>query len=1054
MRIVPVTALILASSAALSLSAWMPAAAAPEAINTLPDSLSLGRNAAGDPCTARRNWHDPAVRDQFDESWSITCRSVTASRTVGTVRVTDVKTDAAAALKALTCGDARLVTLNGIGPVNVRRCFDAAIGAETVAFAFHRHGRNLMVSASPSILGPAEEGARIIARAEHLSTDVGRETVPQISLAALPVSAAAEADTATATTAFDISGPLADGINLNHKGLHVEASRTLNDALSRLPASAAPATRAELLLEAGLADSNIRFEESATQHFDEADALIAQVGGQRGAFLARKRDAYRALDLLNQRKFRESLALLDKLVSRPTAAGEPLRDPAIVRMLNQNTVHGNAASSSVGVPDTASLAQLTLDAQANWARSIALLALGDEAGATIALDRARAAYRPLINERIDPTQILWLGAHIDRQRGRLAARRKDYPAAIASFDRALDELRRSALATAGTGTEPAIAETQLERAGFVADQGGDPVKIRDTYDAAVDALIVANQSGGGILPIGMERYLDLLVGEAKTGARPDTYDRFFRAIQAVGEPAVARQLNQLQTVVTADPEVGVKVRDRAELERDITRLRYEIAAGGSDGTTSPADLEKQRQAAEAKLLQVDTELSADARFRTIDDHPATIIEIRQALRPGEAFLKVVELNRRAYGVVVNADQTFIYPVELPKAGLDALARKVRASIDGRYDEGLLVPFDVAGSYTLFRLLTGPATDAVLKASALVVDPAGPLQNLPAGVLVVDKASIDARDAAAKVKPFDFSMVSFLAAHTALSTAVSPRSFLVARALPPSTAKQPFLGLGDHTPAVGDGGPPRQVSVGFGCTVPFSTLADLSRQLKPIDKHELEIASAALGVPGAPEMTGPQFSDTAVENRADIGNFEVLHFATHGLQEGVWGCSKSPPALVTSFGDAQSDGLLSFSEVAQLRLDANLVVLSACDTASGVKDEALARRSGQEEAGSTLEGLVRAFLTANSRAVLATYWPASAEKDTDLFITTFYGSARQRNIGGSLQAAQEALIKTPEYSHPFFWGPYFVVGDSTKMMLSGAAARATVDVTRPAMLAAK
>ena len=125
---------------------------------------------------------------------------------------------------------------------------------------------------------------------------------------------------------------------------------------------------------------------------------------------------------------------------------------------------------------------------------------------------------------------------------------------------------------------------------------------------------------------------------------------------------------------------------------------------------------------------------------------------------------------------------------------------------------------------------------------------------------------------------------------------------------------------------------------------------------------------------------------------------MLHFATHGLEEGQWGCAKSPPALVTSFGDENSDGLLSFSEIANLRLNANLVVLSACDTASGVRDEALARASGQEEAGSTLEGLVRAFLTANARAVLATYWQVSAEQESEDFIRTFYATARGATIG--------------------------------------------------------
>ena len=1021
-----------------------------QAFRAHPDTLSLGRNAAGEPCVATRNWRDSAVGSLFDESWSITCRNVAASRPIGSIRVVRGDEDREAADKALHCGAPTPVTLKDIGEVQARRCFDSLLGEQTVAYRYRHDHRTILVSAAPTVLGPAEEGARIISGEKAGSADAGRQSESGIAVAALKPVPGDINGNQSVDGAFDPAIPLAEGINLNHKGLHVDASRVLNDALSRLPANTPPATRAELLLEAGLADSNIRFEESAAEHFAEANALLQGPSGDRIAFLQRKLDAYRALDLLNQRRFREAVVALDNLVSEPVAANEPLKDPGIVRLLNQAGDGSAGASRSIAVPETAVLAQLTLDAQANWARSVALLALGDANGATVALNRASAAYAPLINERIDPTSILWLGAQIDRQRGRLQALRKNYPAAIASFDQALAELRRSAVATAGTGNEPRIAETQLERAGIIADQGGAPDHVRAEYDLAVDALIAASQSGGGILPRGIERYLDLLVAEAKAGARTDTYERFFRALQVVGEPAVARQLGQLQTIVTSDPAIGVKVRDRAELEREITRLRYDIAAGGAGGTTTVADLEAQRRTAEARLLQVDTDLSTDTKFRAIDDRPATIAAVRAALKPGEAFLKIAELDQRAYGIVIGPDKTWIYPIIAPNVELDRLARAVRGSIDGKLDDGVLVPFDVAGSYTLFRLITGPATDAVLAAKSLVIDPAGPLQNLPAGVLVTDRASVDRHAATQAEKPFDFTNVSFLASHATISTAVSPRSFLVVRALPPSTAKHAFLGMGDHRPPIGND-PPHDVNVGFGCSVKYSTLADLSRRLKPIDKHELVIASAALGVPNAPEVTGAAFNDTAIEERTDLADYEVVHFATHGLEEGVWGCSKSPPALVTSFGDSKSDGLLSFSEIAKLRFDANLIVLSACDTASGVKDEALARRSGQEEAGSTLEGLVRAFLTANARSVMATFWSVSAEKETDLFITTFYGSARSQSIGGSLQAAQMALIATPEYSHPFYWGPYFLVGDSSKMMLTPG--RPEVATKKPAVVLA-
>jgi CHAT domain-containing protein len=221
-------------------------------------------------------------------------------------------------------------------------------------------------------------------------------------------------------------------------------------------------------------------------------------------------------------------------------------------------------------------------------------------------------------------------------------------------------------------------------------------------------------------------------------------------------------------------------------------------------------------------------------------------------------------------------------------------------------------------------------------------------------------------------------------------------------------------------------------------VTYQELLNEWQRLSPIDAGEATIAAQQLGVPSSQVVTGLQFTDAAVLSRQDLNQYKVLHFATHGFTEGAFGCANSPPALLTSLADADSNGLLSFAEVARLNLDANLVVLAACDTGAGVRSQALARLSGQEEAGSSLEGLVRAFLTANSRAVMATHWPVSAEEESDEFMRVFYASARTQPIGTALQAAQQVLMRNPRYSHPFYWGAYFVVGDASKMMLGGQA----------------
>lgn len=1010
------------------------------------DTFSLGSSVSGEPCTASRDWRDPVVPDAFARSYSITCQNAAASRPLGVIRIVGRTPVALAAVGAGSECGASLPTRVAGAPATARRCFNRRLAAETVRIDLD--GREMLVTgeATAGLVAQLEEGLAIAAGL-HPAID-GRTAAPRTVAATLdPASLPARRDATSVVfrpdmLPFDAGGALSQGISLNHKGLYVDASRVLNDAFSRLPATASPAIRAELLLEAGLADSNIRFTDAARAHFADADAALGEVPGTLTPFLAQKRDTYLALDALNRHAFDEALAILDRVASAPVAADQPLRDPATLRLLNQSRATRADAASALAVPNAGDLARLVLDTEAQYARSVAFLSRGDIMRANVALDLASRSFAPLVTDRIDQSQLLWLGARIDRQRGRLLARAGRYGDAVGYFDRAIDALRRGALANAGTGNEPAVAEAILERSAVFARSGASRSTVRETFAQAVDAVI----DGGGIslgASISMEDYLDLLVAEAATAPQADTAERFFRAVQASGEPATARQLTQLQSIVTTDPSVGAAVRERAELQRQITRLRYAIAGRLPGDSTPRAELEGARETAEQRLIAIDAQLSRDPRYRAVRERPASIAEIQSALAPGEGFLKITALSRRIYGIYVTRDRTYIYHVAggaTAKEAVDALATRVRTSIDGDLAVGKLVPFDDAAAYALFRVLTGPVAEEVAKARAIVVDPAGPLERLPIGVLVTAYDKDAVRDT-----PFDFSHTAFLARGTTVSTALSPRSFLVARALTPSRAPKAFLGLGEHLPAaVGSlRAATRAVSVGFGCSVDYGRLATLSQALKPISKRELTIAATALGDRGAPMMIDAAFSDTRIMARDDLAQFEVLHFATHGLEEGMWGCAKSPPALVTSFGDATSDGLLSFSEIANLRLDANLIVLSACDTASGVRDQTLARQSGQEEAGATLEGLVRAFLTANARAVLATYWQVSAEKESEEFIRAFYENARTGTIGSALQTAQRTLIDQPAYSHPFYWAPYFLVGDGNKTMLSPAAATVAV-----------
>jgi CHAT domain-containing protein len=150
---------------------------------------------------------------------------------------------------------------------------------------------------------------------------------------------------------------------------------------------------------------------------------------------------------------------------------------------------------------------------------------------------------------------------------------------------------------------------------------------------------------------------------------------------------------------------------------------------------------------------------------------------------------------------------------------------------------------------------------------------------------------------------------------------------------------------------------------------------------------------------------------------------VLYFATHGLLPGELHC-QSEPGLVLSpppaaARNAAEDGLLDASEIAALKLNADLVVLSACNTgASG---------------GEALAGLADSFFDAGARMVLASHWEVPSLSTVKLMTGLFANFAKTRTTGlaAALRQAQLALIRDPATAHPFNWAAFTVIGEDAQ-----------------------
>jgi CHAT domain-containing protein len=160
---------------------------------------------------------------------------------------------------------------------------------------------------------------------------------------------------------------------------------------------------------------------------------------------------------------------------------------------------------------------------------------------------------------------------------------------------------------------------------------------------------------------------------------------------------------------------------------------------------------------------------------------------------------------------------------------------------------------------------------------------------------------------------------------------------------------------------------------------------------------------------------------ATEERAkSIGkDARYLHFACHGLLDERFPLNSALALTIPEHpGDDQQNGLLQAWEIFEsVRLDADLVTLSACDSALG-----------QEMGGEGLLGLTRAFQYAGARSVLASLWSVSDASTAELMKSFYVYLQKGRSKDEALRAAQADLIQGKSFSHPYYWAAFELTGD--------------------------
>ncbi len=1002
----------------------------PLAAQTLPVSVrsSFRVGTSGVVCSAQVALSDARLSTMFDRAYTLSCRD--AAGAVGTLiavkrplaldSVPDVGAPASAG-PGRVCGAAGRVGITALGGVSAMICRDPKSGLDYRRYALRRGDISYFVEGLA-----AYDTALQLALA---SVALDRPAQGEIKVATTEVTDAA-AFARLQAGLLDPRGVRGEGY-LRNNGSSFAESAAFFEVLAERRGSGEEdrAGRAEALANEGLQQSNLANFAAAARLYADSETVALPGDGLAQRLLRN----YRAINQLNQHEPAAAAAELAKPVDPVSAIydNQNLAAGLINVPLAEAINRDSAAIQRFGAALTREERAEILDAQAQAIGATAARMEGRQADAVSGFTSARRRLRSVRGGQV--ASIIWLDAEIDVELANLAAAAGKRGEAEAGFDRAI-----AALAQAYPQA-PAVLSAKARKAAFLA-QAGDRAGAQSLFAEVVEQSATIPDSGTTLRDL-LAPYFALLAGS--TDDQSASAAAAFMAAQVLERPGVAqtqailaRQLAQGNDAAAALFRLSLaRSRDVARAEGEAARLGA-LTAPTAEETAARAEQQGALAALRREQTELVAKLSAYPRYTALAPQRVSLAEMQAALRPGEAYYKLVAVGTDLYALFAVHGSARLFPIGLSRANLAHEVQMIRNSIV-TIEKGKTVnrPFDLDRSRALYKALFGPVAAEIGGVRHLVFEPDAAMLQLPPAVLVTDDAGIaayKARTVDIDADAFDFTGIAWLGRGRSVSIAVSPRAFLDIRNLPPSRAVRPYLGLGNN--AVPPQKPLALAAEADNCDWPLTVWQ------RPVKPDELLFAAKTIGGTSA-VRTGASFTDTALLADPALDQYRVLHFATHGLVSAPRKDCPARPALVTSFGASGSDGLLTFREIFDLKLDADLVILSACDTA-GMATVAASREAGVTTGGNyALDGLVRAFTGAGARAVIASHWPVPDDFDaTRRLISGLIGGRAGQSVGDALAEAEGHLMDDAQTSHPFYWAAFVIVGDAAKPVATATAGK--------------
>ena len=390
----------------------------------------------------------------------------------------------------------------------------------------------------------------------------------------------------------------------------------------------------------------------------------------------------------------------------------------------------------------------------------------------------------------------------------------------------------------------------------------------------------------------------------------------------------------------------------------------------------------------------------------------SVAMIQSEIKNDEVLIAYYFTPNNLHVAIINSKGVEFKTLNTNNEKINTTIKGIRASLEVTNDKKLQ-EFNVLQSRILFNEILNPILKNIENKKNLIIVPHKSLLSMPFELLI-DEEGFD--------KNNDYKNTNWLINKFNISYYPSINSFYSLRTVNFEKTSRDFVGFGD----------PKFLQVGkIENDIKYSNLylrSGIANQKElrkfeelPETRSELFFLSKIFKN-GSDLYLGKDFNEKKIKS-LKLDQYKVISFATHAVLANEVNNIGEPGIILTppDVADEVNDGVLTVSEIQKLKLAADTVILSACNTAG---------KDGSANAEG-LSGLASAFFHAGARSLMVTHWSVETNSAVSIMTNTFKNFENNNSLSQSLTLAKRKMIKNKSTSHPMFWAPFVIIGDNPK-----------------------